>query len=154
MDPSLRFRLNYPKVVYEDFDEELILINFDSGNYYSVNKTGVDVWHLLGHGASVDEIAEWVAQRYDCDSTATRDAIVRFVTELQQEDLILPDEAREPEYAGGPAGAAAPAAGAAASFEPPTLHRYSDMQELLLLDPIHEVDETGWPNMGPDTPEE
>jgi hypothetical protein len=25
------------------------------------------------------------------------------------------------------------------------LERYTDMQELLLLDPIHDVDQTGWP---------
>ena len=26
------------------------------------------------------------------------------------------------------------------------LGKYTDMQELLLLDPVHEVDEAGWPN--------
>ena len=32
------------------------------------------------------------------------------------------------------------------TFEHPTIEKYDDMQELLLLDPIHEVDEDGWPN--------
>jgi hypothetical protein len=31
-------------------------------------------------------------------------------------------------------------------FSRPILTKYTDMKELLLLDPIHEVDETGWPN--------
>ena len=31
-------------------------------------------------------------------------------------------------------------------FEAPILNKYNDMQELLLLDPIHDVDEAGWPN--------
>ena len=30
-------------------------------------------------------------------------------------------------------------------FTPSKLNRYADMQDLLLLDPIHEVDEEGWP---------
>jgi hypothetical protein len=30
-------------------------------------------------------------------------------------------------------------------FAAPALNTFSDMQELLLLDPIHEVDEAGWP---------
>jgi hypothetical protein len=30
------------------------------------------------------------------------------------------------------------------------LHKYTDMEELLLLDPIHDVDETGWPNKSPE----
>jgi hypothetical protein len=32
------------------------------------------------------------------------------------------------------------------SFEPPTLEHYTDMEYFLLLDPIHEVDESGWPH--------
>jgi hypothetical protein len=32
-------------------------------------------------------------------------------------------------------------------FQPPVLESYSDMQDILLLDPIHEVDDkAGWPN--------
>lgn len=30
-------------------------------------------------------------------------------------------------------------------FEEPIFHKYTDMEDLLLLDPIHDVDETGWP---------
>ena len=34
------------------------------------------------------------------------------------------------------------------SFSPPTLEKYTDMEELLALDPIHEVNEVvGWPNV-------
>jgi hypothetical protein len=32
-------------------------------------------------------------------------------------------------------------------FEAPVLQKYTDMQDLLLLDPIHDTDETGWPNI-------
>ena len=31
-------------------------------------------------------------------------------------------------------------------FEAPALQVYTDMEDLLLLDPIHEVDEMGWPS--------
>jgi len=35
-------------------------------------------------------------------------------------------------------------------FTKPELHKFTDMQDLLLFDPIHEVDESGWPNVGLD----
>jgi hypothetical protein len=35
-------------------------------------------------------------------------------------------------------------------FEAPVLHKYIDMKDLLLLDPIHETDETGWPSASSD----
>ena len=36
-------------------------------------------------------------------------------------------------------------AGARAPFDVPVLIAYTDMQDLLLADPIHDYDETGWP---------
>jgi len=32
-----------------------------------------------------------------------------------------------------------------ARFQPPTLNKYTDMRDMLLLDPIHDVGESGWP---------
>jgi len=37
------------------------------------------------------------------------------------------------------------------AFEKPKLQKFTDMQDLLLLDPIHEVDEAGWPHTRNDT---
>ena len=31
------------------------------------------------------------------------------------------------------------------AYEHPVLQKYTDMEDLLLLDPIHDVDEAGWP---------
>ena len=39
-----------------------------------------------------------------------------------------------------------PSDGLRAPFVAPELKRYADMQDLLLLDPVHDVDEKGWPN--------
>jgi hypothetical protein len=42
---------------------------------------------------------------------------------------------------------AAPAAGAV--FAPPRLEVFDDLQDLFLVDPIHDVDEAGWPHVTP-----
>ncbi len=73
-------------------------------------------------------------------------AVGQFLDELKQEALIIPTT--EP-LAQSRTGTTAELAGNTVwekSFEAPILHKFTDMQELLLLDPIHEVDETGWPN--------
>jgi hypothetical protein len=36
-------------------------------------------------------------------------------------------------------------------FVTPCLQKYTDMEELLLIDPIHEIDEVGWPSARPPT---
>jgi hypothetical protein len=35
--------------------------------------------------------------------------------------------------------------GSKAAFEIPKVESYSDMQEMLLSDPVHDVDQRGWP---------
>ena len=37
------------------------------------------------------------------------------------------------------------------AFEAPVLEKYTDMQTLLLVDPVHEVDDRGWPHEAPST---
>ena len=67
-----------------------------------------------------------------------------LVAKLQDENLIVAvtDEAITP------AGVIADLfkGNTDATFEAPKLSKYTDMEQLLLLDPVHDVDETGWPN--------
>jgi hypothetical protein len=72
-----------------------------------------------------------------------------LLVQLQQENLIVPvDGETAVDLQPSNNGHDKP------SFTPPLLHKYSDMQELLLLDPIHDVDEAGWPKPIADPPSE
>ena len=37
-------------------------------------------------------------------------------------------------------------------YQAPVLQAFDDMQDLLLFDPIHEVEPTGWPQVSPPEP--
>ena len=62
--------------------------------------------------------------------------------ELEDERLVELDGGPMPGRNGASCG---PTAGAG-SGALPRLRKYTDMQDLLLLDPIHEIDQSGWPN--------
>jgi hypothetical protein len=34
-----------------------------------------------------------------------------------------------------------------APFQPPLFEKFTDMEAMLLLDPVHDVDDEGWPHM-------
>ncbi len=135
---STRFRVP-KKVVYEAFDDELVIINLDNGNYYTLTGAAADIWQLVEAGATLDEIEAQIAGAYMGESSLVRSGVAQLVESLVAEDLIAPDATRTP--APAPRVAAAPPR----PFETPVLQKYMDMQALLLLDPIHEVDEMGWP---------
>jgi hypothetical protein len=145
MTLATRFRINTPGVVHETFDDEVVIIDFDSGSYYSLNESGTAVWSLLQGGATVSGIVAEMGRRYEGEQAQIEEAVRQLVDELRQENLIVSDGAGEPEVSGESVDPGQEAHGP--MLETPTLQKYTDMQELLLLDPIHDVDETGWPNL-------
>jgi len=67
------------------------------------------------------------------------DAVRDFTARLLEEGLIVPAPADNP-------GSPLPVPErSSVGFSTPTMSVYTDMEDLLLLDPIHDVDETGWP---------
>ena len=133
------YRVNTPSIVSETIDGEVIIINLDAGNYYSLNNAvGVRVWTGIENGQSNDAIISALTRQYSAEPDTIQAAVTRFIADLQSENLIVPSSDAN-------TGVTLPGDAPAGEFEMPTLQKFSDMQDLLLLDPIHEVDETGWP---------
>jgi hypothetical protein len=70
-------------------------------------------------------------------------SVTGFVEELVKEGLLVKADHEIP--AGDASLLISQLAEVAGDFKPPLVNKYTDMQDLLLLDPIHEVDEKGWP---------
>jgi hypothetical protein len=146
MTQRIYFQVNKPNVILETFEDEVVLINLDSGNYYSLEKIGAEIWKLIESGAALDEIVESVSRTYKGSRQDIERTIHQFTDELRQEGLIVQGEPKEGCSTEGQSARVENTVEAEKpDFEAPILHRCTDMQDLLLLDPIHEVDETGWP---------
>jgi Coenzyme PQQ synthesis protein D (PqqD) len=142
-----RFRINTPTVTHETIDGEAVIINLDSGNYYSLVEAGSLIWAIVERGASASEVQDLVQQSYEGDATDIDQGVQELLAQLQQESLIVPiDGAPAADLTGLHNGHGKP------SFKAPLLNKFSDMQELLLLDPIHDVDDAGWPKPVLDPP--
>lgn len=142
MDLSARFRLNGSRIIQETFDDEVVIVNLDSGRYYCLQRVGAEIWALIVSGHRLAEVVGRLAAHYEASQTDLAAAVDRLCRELQEQSLVV--EA-EPEFPGAPAAITRAASADLKKFEPPQLQIFSDMQDLLLLDPIHEVDLEGWP---------
>ena len=147
METFERFKINAPKVIHETIDGETVIVNLDSGNYYSLDAIGADIWDSVGKGVPADHIIEDISCRYTGEREEINRAVCQFFDELLKEGLISPLEPGDTESGtlNKTPVESMPTDGQP-HFKAPTLQKYSDMQDLLLLDPIHEVDDTGWPN--------
>jgi hypothetical protein len=127
-----------PSVVHETIDGEVVVVDLDKGLYFSIDGVGALVWGMVIGGRTVAEILAWGTEAFT--ETTAVDDIGAFLEDLKEKGLVV--EATEPVAVADDDLPAAPAA-----YATPALHMYSDMEELLLLDPIHEVsDDAGWPH--------
>lgn len=143
---SSRVSVSGPHIVSEIIESEAIIIDLDSGSYYSLQDAGADIWAGVQDGIQIEEIVDRLRMKYEGDEAAIRSATTALLKQLEDEALIKADGAA----AGtGPPSAPIPDAEPSdkISFSAPVLHKYTDMQELLLVDPIHEVDASGWPKL-------
>ena len=146
----IRYRVNAPGVVHQTIDGEAVIIHLEHGFYYSLDKVGADVWAAIHSGMSVPALTARLKERCAQPGAEIDTAIASLLEELKREDLIVEDAAVpgiSPEEATAPDGGFRPQA---MPFERPVLRKYTDLQDLLLLDPIHQVDEAGWPEPRPD----
>lgn len=144
--PSTTIYTNYaPQVIAEVIDEEAIIVNLDSGAYYSLRGAGAAIWEMAGQGWNADRIAAACAQRFEGESDQIQAAVARLLAELTAEGLLVAAGAAPDASPLGNGEAPAAPAGRRQPFGEPVLEKYTDMADLLLLDPIHEVGAQGWP---------
>ena len=143
-----RYALNQPPVVGEVIDGEVMVINLDTGVYYSVTGAGAAVWPMLVGGATRLEISERVARHYGADPAAVERDLGTFIARLADEAILCP---RPDEVAAGLSDTVE--AWPAATYSGFGFERYDDMQALLVIDPVHEVGDFGWPSRSADDSE-
>ena len=139
------YTVNRPMVSAEDFDGETVVIHFDTGNYYSLDNFGSLLWQAIESGSNLGQLPEILQNHFPAAETAWADLVDKVTAELLKEDLIRP-LAEPPQKPSkdldltilGPAPRPADLG---------TVSKFDDLQEMLLMDPIHDIDdEAGWPH--------
>ena len=139
----MRYRVNAPHVIAETIGGETIIVHLSTGCYFSLGGSAVDIWEHVAAGESVADVTQRLSARYDAGEAEIAAAVNRILDELQREELIVVADDN-----GAPAAITptAESAGERAPFEQPSLSKFTDMQDIILLDPVHEVDARGWPH--------
>ena len=152
MKSEERFRVAAPEVIHQTIDGEVILIHLTRGTYHSLQGSGALLFDPLLRGASMADLAGLLSAGPDGDVSRIEAAVERFLQELRHDGLIV---AAADEAGGDGPVAAPPAPMAKLPFEEPQIETFTDLQDLLLTDPIHDVEPPGWPNVargGPTQP--
>lgn len=133
------------------------MLDLRSGMYYSLDENGSALWDFLAATGNSEWAVEALSVGTELPNPGVREGVEGFVKKLLAEGLLITGDSADssagvsssldqPAIISGPPDILAENLRARAeAFKAPVMHKYADMQDLLLLDPIHDVDEGGWP---------
>lgn len=131
---------NNARVSAEVFETEVVVIHFLNGTYFSLRGASMTLWAWLQTGADEATLAELLAARYGLADEQGRAEAAKVLARLKQFDLVV--ESGKP----APSRDAYAMGAGPANFEEPVVEIFEDLQELIAIDPVHEVDPLqGWP---------
>ena len=132
------YQLNAEKMFFDMADGQAVVINFLSGIYYGTTALGSVILERLVNGRDPEKIAGAVKALPGCpeDFDAQMSA---FIAKLREKEILLDGETQ-------PGGDEDIGDMALADGFALTLDEFSEVQDLILADPVHDVDvEQGWP---------
>jgi hypothetical protein len=130
-NPDLRLMPDSVNVAAKVIDGEAVILDVTRGTYYSMDGAGAVVWAAIEQGHSLGTIVRILGERYDGTAAQFEQQVEMLTDQLLREGLVVPAEA-----AGISAVEPMPASGAAREpFIAPALNKYTDMADLLALDP-------------------
>lgn len=136
------YRINDAKMFYDYADGQAVIINFTNGVYFGFNQLGSLALDRILSGASKEAVAESFRNISGCPEDIS-ERLTAFIIEMIDKEILLEDEA---------SAVNTDAFVINATVKPEdfdlTMEEYSDVQEIIMADPVHEVDEEmGWPVM-------
>jgi hypothetical protein len=127
--PDQQFRVNSAEVTSKILDGEAIVINLSDGVYYSLVGPGAVVWAMAIAGSGAQKIADELISRYGDTADDVLLDVESLLDKLAAERLLVPAEEGE---AAEPVADDLPSGG---DYSPPELEKYTDMSDMLALDP-------------------
>lgn len=132
------YKLNEEKMFFDMADGQAVVINFISGMYYGTSALGSVILERLVRGNAPDKIAAAVKALPGCPEDFDKQ-LESFLSQLQEKGILISGEAQ-------PGGDEAIDGAALADGFALNLDEFAEVQDLILADPVHDVDvEQGWP---------
>ena len=125
------------RVAADLFEGEYIIANLDTGLYYSLQGAGIYFLKNLPLG-NPEQVIEKFTETFAEQKEEIELDLKSIWSQLENELIVVPTDSDQVKSE----------LELPVNYEPSSFNRYADMQDLLALDPIHEVDEEGWEKKG------
>lgn len=129
------YKINAPDCICEEVESDLIVINLLSGRYYNMRGASVSAWNMIVAGVTPAQLI-----KANTLTVEQQQAFEEYMTLLIKEELIVAATQESAEMV-------VLSIMLNNETSPFQVDIFTDMEEMLRLDPIHEADTNlGWPN--------
>ncbi|CCV09899.1 PqqD family peptide modification chaperone [Mesorhizobium sp. STM 4661] len=124
-------------IVFESFDGEAVVLDLSTGKYFGFSDSGSRIWEALSSGVAAHALVGQTAG----GATIRLAELDGFISQLLEFGLLTPAADASAQPISG-----AFLAELAGTREPLKVDIHDDLADLIVVDPIHEVEEPlGWP---------
>jgi hypothetical protein len=138
MTTATSFRANLEDTTFERLEGQTIIINLTTGSYFSLSGSAADVFFLCCSGASRE--AWWDTLINSYSSLPVREDVEALIDSLLRAGLIVSSE-----RANITADVQLPHDFVRGDWTRPQLEEFEDLRDLILVDPIQDIANLGWP---------
>lgn len=74
--------------MFREIDDTIIALNLNSGQYYTLNEIGTQIWTLIAEQQSQKSIIDHIMSEYDVGRENVEQDLLNLLENLQQNDLV------------------------------------------------------------------
>ena len=82
-------------VLYQELEEEAVLLNMANQQYYGLNDVGAQMWRSLTEAGSIAAAEELLVQMYEIERPTLRSDLEALVRDLLKAGLLTPADSSQ-----------------------------------------------------------
>ena len=80
------------EVIDRAVEDETLVIHLPSGNYFSLNSVGTQMWENIDGRRTVRELADLISAEYDAEPERIQPDVLNLINELVSEGLVFAEQ--------------------------------------------------------------
>ncbi|MFC1884949.1 PqqD family protein [Thermodesulfobacteriota bacterium] len=88
MDMPEKYISKGKDIKYKELESKSVLLNLETGRYYTLNKVGTFIWELIDGKINTHDIIDRVIERFSVDRDVASNDVKALLESLREEGLI------------------------------------------------------------------
>lgn len=77
-----------PDVMFSDLDNEVVLMNLETGSYYSLNPVGSEIWKLVESEVAIKVLIDSLMDIFNVERAVCESNVLTYLTKLKTIDVV------------------------------------------------------------------